>query len=670
MYTPDLENLCVNTIRTLAMDGVQKANSGHPGMPMGMADAAFALWTGFLRHNPRQPQWANRDRFVLSAGHGSMLLYSLLHLTGYDLPLEELMRFRQWESKTPGHPEHGLTPGVETTTGPLGQGFSNGVGLALAERMLAARYNRPGYDVVDHYTYAIVSDGDLMEGISHEAAAIAGHLGLGKIIYLYDDNHISIDGPTALSYSDDVESRFNGYHWHVQKVDGHDRAAISDAIRIAKEEAQRPSIIICRTHIGFGSPNRQDTAEVHGTPLGADEIKLTKRALGWPEDAQFLVPAEALAVFRRAVDDGAQRERAWNDLFAGYRAHYPDLAAEFERRMAGDLPEGWEANLPIFKAGDKEIATRAASGKVLDAIVPVIPELVGGSADLTPSNNTRAKGAVDIKPGDFGGNYIRFGVREHGMGGILNGLALHGGMIPFGGTFMVFSDYMRGAVRVAAIMQAHVVFIFTHDSIFVGEDGPTHEPVEHLAALRCIPGLVTIRPADANATVEAWRVALTRNGPTALALSRQNLPILDRAQLAPAGELAKGAYVLADAEKGQPDVILLAAGSEVALALDARKALAAEGIQARVVDMPSWELFEAQPQSYREAVLPPSIVRRVAVEAGVRLGWDRYVGPDGVFIGMQGYGASAPYKTLAEKFGFTAQNVAAAARSLVGKGAA
>ena len=665
MLTPELENLCVNTIRTLAMDAVQKANSGHPGMPMGMADAAFVLWTRFLRHNPRNPKWVNRDRFVLSAGHGSMLLYSLLYLTGYDLPLEELMRFRQWESKTPGHPEYGLTPGVETTTGPLGQGFANGVGMALAERLLAARFNRPGFEIIDHYTYAIVSDGDLMEGISHEAAALAGHLRLGKLIYLYDDNGISIDGPTSLAYSDDVVARFQGYHWHVQRVDGHDRAAVEAAIRAAQAETERPSLIICRTHIAYGSPNKQDTAEAHGAPLGEEEVRLTKRNLGWPEDAQFLVPPEVLTVFRRAVEEGAQREQAWNALFARYQAEYPDLAAELERVMAGRLPEGWDAHLPVFQAGEKDIATRAASGRALDALVPAIPELIGGSADLTPSNNTRAKGVEDVKPGDFRGRYLHFGVREHGMGGILNGLALHGGLIPFGGTFLVFSDYMRPSVRLAAMMGLRVIFVFTHDSIFVGEDGPTHEPVEHLAALRAIPGLVVIRPADANETVEAWKVALTRQGPTALALSRQNLPILDRSQLAPASELRKGAYILADAANGQPDVILIATGSEVTLVLEARKLLAAEGIQARVVNMPSWELFEQQPQSYRETVLPPTITRRVAVEAAVRLGWDRYLGPEGIFIGIDRFGASAPYKVLAEKFGFTPQRVAEAARSLV-----
>ncbi|NOZ28097.1 MAG: transketolase [Chloroflexi bacterium] len=664
-WTPELENLCVNTIRTLAIDAVQKANSGHPGMPMGMADAAFVLWVKFLRHNPRNPQWVNRDRFILSAGHGSMLLYSLLHLTGYDLPLEELKRFRQWESKTPGHPEYGLTPGVETTTGPLGQGFANGVGMALAERLLATRFNRPGFDIVDHYTYAIVSDGDLMEGISHEAAALAGHLRLGKIIYLYDDNGISIDGPTSLAYSDDVAKRFEAYHWHVQRVDGHDRKAVEEAIRAAQEETERPSLIMCRTHIAYGSPNKQDTAASHGAPLGEEEVKLTKRNLGWPEDAEFYIPEEALAVFRQAVDEGAQREQAWNELFARYKAEHPDLAAEFERVMAGELPEGWDADLPAFSAGDPDIATRAASGAALNALVPAIPELIGGSADLTPSNNTRAKGMQEVKPGDFSGRYIHFGVREHGMGSLLNGIALHGGLIPYGGTFMVFSDYMRPPVRLAAMMGIRVIFIFTHDSIFVGEDGPTHQPVEHLAALRSIPNLVVIRPADANETVEAWKVALTRSGPTALALTRQKLPILDRSQLAPATELRKGGYTLVDAPNGQPDVILIATGSEVALALQARDLLAADGIQARVVNLPSWELFEEQPQSYRDEVLPPDITRRVGVEAAVRLGWDRYIGPEGIFIGLDRFGASAPYKILAEKLGFTPERVAEAARSLM-----
>ncbi len=663
--TPELETLCVNTIRTLAMDAVQKANSGHPGMPMGMADAAFVLWTRFLKHNPKNPNWINRDRFILSAGHGSMLLYSLLHLTGYDLPLEELKRFRQWESKTPGHPEYGLTPGVEVTTGPLGQGFATGVGMALAERMLAARFNRPGYEIIDHYTYAIVSDGDLMEGISHEAAALAGHLRLGKIIYLYDDNHISIDGPTSLAYSDDVARRFEAYHWHVQKVDGHDRAAVEEAIRVAQAETERPSLIICRTHIAYGSPHKQDTAAAHGAPLGEEEVKLTKRNLGWPEDAQFWIPDEALAVFRQAVEEGAQREQAWQALFAQYKAEYPDLAAEFERVIAGELPEGWDANLPVFQAGDPDIATRSASGKTLDALAAAIPELVGGSADLTPSNNTRAKDMEDIKPGDFRGRYIRFGVREHGMGGVLNGLALHGGLIPYGGTFLVFSDYMRPAVRLAALMNTHVIFVYTHDSIFLGEDGPTHQPIEHLASLRAIPNLVVIRPADANETVEAWKVALTRKGPVALALTRQKIPILDRSRLAPASELRKGAYVLIDAPNGQPDVILIATGSEFALALQARELLAKEGIQARVVNMPSWELFEEQPQSYRDTVLPPAITRRVGIEAAAPLGWERYVGSEGIVIGLNRFGASAPYKVIAAELGFTPERIAEAAKALV-----
>ncbi|GAB4564437.1 MAG: transketolase [Anaerolineae bacterium] len=664
-WTPELENLCVNTIRTLTMDAVQKAKSGHPGMPMGMADAAFVLWTRFLRHNPRNPSWANRDRFVLSAGHGSMLLYSLLYLTGYDLPLEELKQFRQWESKTPGHPEYGLTPGVETTTGPLGQGFANGVGMALAERMLAARFNRPGFEIVDHYTYAIVSDGDLMEGISHEAAALAGHLGLGKIIYLYDYNHISIDGPTDLAYTDDVVRRFEGYHWHVQEVDGHDRAAVERAIRAAQAEKDRPSIIICRTHIAYGSPNKQDTAEAHGAPLGEEEVRLTKKNLGWPEDAQFLVPDEVLQAFRTAVDEGARLEQEWNDLFARYQAEYPDLAAEFVRVMEGRLPEGWDAQLPVFQAGEKDIATRSASGATLNALVQTIPELIGGSADLTPSNNTRAKGMEDVQRGQFGGRYIRFGVREHGMGSILNGIALHGGFIPYGGTFMVFSDYMRPSIRLAALMGIRVVFVLTHDSIFVGEDGPTHQPVEHLAALRAIPNLVVIRPADANETVEAWKIALQRQGPTVLALTRQALPILDRSKLAPASEVAKGGYIIADAEGGDPDVILIATGSEVAVALGARERLAADGIRARVVNLASWELFEQQPPSYRDAVLPPHITRRVGIEAAVRLGWDRYIGPEGAFVGLDRFGASAPYKVLAEKWGFTPEHVAEVARSLV-----
>ena len=663
--SPDLEERCVNAIRALTMDAVQKANSGHPGMPMGMADAAFVLWTRFLRHNPRNPHWIDRDRFVLSAGHGSMLLYSLLYLTGYDLPLEELQRFRQWESKTPGHPEYGLTPGVETTTGPLGQGFANGVGMALAERMLAARFNRPGHEIVDHYTYAIVSDGDLMEGISHEAAALAGHLRLGKLIYLYDDNRVSIDGPTSLAYSDDVAQRFEAYHWHVQRVDGHDRAAVEAAIRAAQAEKERPSLIICRTHIAYGSPNKQDTAEAHGAPLGEEEVRLTKRALGWPEDAQFWVPDEVLAVFRRAIEEGARREQAWRERFARYQEAYPELAAEFTRVMAGELPTGWDEHLPVFQAGDPDIATRAASGKTLDALVAAIPELVGGSADLTPSNNTRAKGMEDIKPGDFRGRYIRFGVREHGMGGILNGLALHGGWIPYGGTFLVFSDYMRPSVRLAALMNLHVIYVYTHDSIFVGEDGPTHQPVEHLASLRAIPNLVVIRPADANETVEAWKVALTREGPVALALTRQKLPILDRSRLAPASELRKGGYVLIDAPDGRPDVILIATGSEVALALQAHQMLAREGIRVRVVNMPSWELFEEQPQSYKEAVLPPDVTRRVGIEAAVPLGWERYLGAEGVFIGINRFGASAPYKVIAAELGFTPERVVSAVRGLL-----
>ncbi len=655
----DLDQLCVNTIRTLAMDGVQKAKSGHPGLPMGAADMAYVLWTEFLAHNPADPAWPNRDRFVLSAGHGSMLLYSLLHLTGYDLPLEQLQQFRQWESLTPGHPEYGDTPGVETTTGPLGQGFATGVGMALAEQMLAAEFNRPGFAVVDHYTYAIVSDGDLMEGISHEAASLAGHLGLGKLIYLYDDNQITIEGETSLAYSDDARQRFEAYGWHVQSVDGHDRAAIRDAIREARAESERPSLVICRTHIGYGSPNKQDTAGAHGAPLGPDEVRLTKEAMGWPPDAQFLVPDEALAHFRGALQRGAGAQDAWTVLLAHYEATHPDLAAEWQRRQAGELPEGWEEALPHFSVEDGAIATRAASGKVLAALAPVLPELVGGSADLHPSNKTYLAAYPAVSKGEFGGRNLHFGIREHAMGAMLNGMALHGGIRPYGGTFLVFSDYMRPSVRLAALMGLPVIYVFTHDSIFVGEDGPTHQPVEHAASLRVIPGLTVYRPADANETAAAWQVALEhRDGPVALLLSRQGLPIL---QAAPEG-VARGAYVVADAD--DPQVLLLASGSEVAAALGAKDLLAGEGIAARVVSMPSWERFEAQPQAYKDEVLPPALPARVAVEAGVPFGWERYVGAKGMILALDRFGASAPAGVLAEKFGFNAETIAARVKEL------
>jgi transketolase len=666
MQPNELDRLCANTIRTLAIDGVQKANSGHPGMPLGAADMAYVLWTRFLKHNPANPRWPNRDRFVLSAGHGSMLLYSLLHLTGYNVPLEELKSFRQWGSETPGHPEYNPALGIETTTGPLGQGFSNGVGMAIAERFLAARFNRPGYPIVDHHIYAIVSDGDLMEGVASEAASLAGHLKLGNIIYLYDDNKITIDGSTSLAFSEDVQARFQAYGWHTQKVDGHDMAAIAEAIRQAQAERERPSLILARTHIAWGSPNKQDTSESHGAPLGEEEVRLTKENIGWPPDAQFYIPQEALAAFRQALGRGAAWEEEWRRMFDDYARDYPDLAAQWERLMSGELPDGWEETLPTFAPGDGPLATRAASGKTLNALAASLPELLGGSADLHPSNNTYLKGYEPLKPGDFSGRNMHFGVREHAMGGILNGLALHGGIIPYGGTFLVFSDYMRPSIRLAAMMGLPVVYVFTHDSIGLGEDGPTHQPIEQMAALRAIPNLLDIRPADANEAVESWRVALQHHsGPVALFLSRQNLPVLDRGRLAPASGLARGAYVLLDAPN--PDLILIASGSEVQPTLEAQTLLAQEGIAARVVSMPSWKLFAAQPADYRAAVLPPAIKARLAVEAGVGQGWHAYAGDGGDVISIERFGASAPYKLLLKEFGFSPENIAARAKALLAR---
>ncbi|HIP87105.1 MAG TPA: transketolase [Anaerolineales bacterium] len=665
--TKNLDELCINTIRTLAMDAVQKANSGHPGMPMGMADVAYVLWTRFLKHNPADPKWPDRDRFVLSAGHGSMLLYALLHLTGYDLPLEELKNFRQWGSRTPGHPEYGHTPGVETTTGPLGQGFANGVGMAIAERFLAATFNRPGFPIFDHYTYAIVSDGDLMEGISHEAASLAGHLGLGKLIYLYDDNDISIEGSTDITFTEDVAARFRAYGWHVQAVDGYDLAAIEAAIRAAWAETDRPSLIVCRTHIGYGSPNKQDDPSVHGAPLGEEEVRLTKEALGWPPDAHFLVPSEALAVFRRALEEGREAQARWEAMFERYAREYPKEAALLRRLWAGGLPEGWEEAIPTFSPADGPLATRKASGAVLNALADALPTLIGGSADLAPSNATLLKGFEDFQRGTPAGRNLRFGVREHAMGAILNGMALHGGLIPYGGTFLVFSDYMRPAVRLAAMMEIGVVYVWTHDSVWIGEDGPTHQPVEHLAALRAVPNLVLIRPCDANETAIAWKVALKRrDGPTVLILTRQSLPILDRSGMGGPENLERGAYVLRDAPEGRPDIILIGTGSEVHLALAAQEALAERGIRARVVSMPSWELFDAQPPEYRAQVLPPDVPARLAVEAAVPMGWERYVGPQGAVMGLDRFGASAPYKVLMEKFGFTPKAVVERALRLLG----
>jgi transketolase len=663
----ELDQLCINTIRTLAMDAVQKANSGHPGMPMGAAAMAYVLWTRFLKHNPANPHWPDRDRFVLSAGHGSMLLYSLLHLTGYDLPLEELRNFRQLGSRTAGHPEYGLTPGVETTTGPLGQGFANGVGMAVAERFLAAHFNRPGHTIVDHYTYAIVSDGDLMEGVASEAASLAGHLGLGKLIYLYDDNQISIEGNTDLTFTEDVKRRFEACGWHVQRVDdGNDLAAIAAAIDAAQARTGQPSLIMVHTHIAYGSPGKQDTAAAHGAPLGEEEVQRTKENLGWPTAPPFYIPDEALTHFRGAVERGRAWEAQWQTRFEVYAAQYLQLAAEWQTAMNGALPAGWDADLPDFAPGDGPLATRKASGQVLNAIAPYLPTLLGGSADLAPSNNTLLQEYDSITGDDFSGRNLHFGVREHAMGSIANGMALHGGLIPYTGTFLVFSDYMRPSIRLAAMMGLPVVFIFTHDSVWLGEDGPTHQPIEQLAALRAIPNLTVLRPADATETVEAWRVALThRDGPLALALTRQKLPVLDRTELAKAEEVARGAYVLADAEGERPDIILVATGSEVHLALEAREQLAAQGVKARVVSMPSWEFFDRQPQSYRDQVLPPMVTVRLAIEAGVPQGWQRYVGLAGEIVGLNRFGASAPYKTLMEKFGFTAENITSRALALL-----
>jgi len=663
--SPDLHELCVNAVRILAMDAVQAANSGHPGAPMGLAPAAYVLWTRHLRHNPVDPAWPGRDRFVLSAGHASMLLYSLLHLTGYDLQLEDLEAFRQWGSRTPGHPEYGHTPGVETTTGPLGQGFGNAVGMALAEAHLGARFSRAGEDVIGHRTYFIASDGDLMEGLSHEAASLAGHLRLGKLIGIYDDNHISIDGPTSLSYSDDVEARFTAYGWHVQRVsDGNDLDAIDAALSAARGEAARPSLVMVRTHIGFGSPNKQDTAEAHGSPLGAEEVRLAREQLGWPSMTPFEVPPEVIAEWRKARERGEAMQLVWQQRYDAYRAAYPEAAAELERRLGKALPDGWETHLPRFAATDKAIATRAASGKVINALAPVIPELMGGSADLAPSNNTLITGESNFSASERGGRNLHFGVREHAMGAILNGMALHGGLVPYGGTFLVFSDYMRPPIRLAAMMGQHVIYVFTHDSIGLGEDGPTHQPIEMLATLRTIPGLVVLRPADANETAAAWQIALLhRDGPVALILTRQNLPVLDPPKGGAFEAVRRGGYVVADPPRGTPEAILIATGSEVSLALEAAQVLADDGRRVRVVSMPSVELFAAQPESYRDKVLPPKIPIRVAVEAAHPQTWWRWVGDQGDVVGLDHFGASAPYKRLYEEFGLTADAVAARLRA-------
>jgi len=663
--TSNLDSLCINTIRTLAMDAVQKANSGHPGAPMGLADAAYVLWTKVMKHNPKNPSWVDRDRFVLSGGHASMLLYSLLYLTGYDLNLEEIKNFRQWGSKTPGHPEYGHTPGVETTTGPLGQGFTNAVGMAMAEAHLAAVFNQGNRKVVDHYTYVMCGDGDMMEGVTSEAASLAGHLGLGKLICIYDDNKISIEGGTDLAFTENVAARFRAYNWQVLRVNaGNDAAAVLAALKQAQAETGKPTLIALRTHIAFGSPNKQDSHDAHGAPLGDEEIRLTKENLGWPPDQKFFVPDRALKTFRKCVDKGQKAEAAWEKKFKAYADKYPQLAEDFQAAVTGKLPRGWDAGVPNFAEG-KPVATRAASGQVINGLAGRLPTLIGGSADLAPSNNTLIKSSFDFQKGSYDGRNIRFGVREHAMGAILSGMALHKGVRPYGGTFLVFADYCRPAVRLAALMRLPVIYVFTHDSVAVGEDGPTHQPVEQLAALRAIPGLIVIRPADATETAAAWRVALkTTQAPTALILSRQNLPVLDRKQYPEAVALAKGGYILADSD-GTPDVILIGSGAEVHLCLEARELLAKKGVAARVVSMPSWELFERATPKYRDSVLPPAVTARVAVEAGVSLGWEKYVGRPEAMVGIDRFGASAPGGLVMEKYGMKAAAVVSKAMSLV-----
>ena len=656
--TPEFQQLALNTIRFLAADGVQQANSGHPGLPMGAAPLAYTIWTRHLRHNPANPKWPNRDRFILSGGHGSMLLYSLLHLTGYDLPLDELKHFRQWGSLTPGHPEFGLTPGVETTTGPLGQGLSNGVGMAMVEAHLAKTYNRPGHEVINHYVFAIVTDGDLMEGVASEAASLAGHLQLGKLIYLYDDNHISIEGSTDIAFTEDRGKRFEAYGWHVQRVDDSlDIESIDRAIKAAKLDP-RPSLIMVRTIIGYGLPTRAGTAKAHGEPPGDAELNGAKEKLGWPLEPRFYLPDESLAFFRQAIEHGAEWENQWQAKMAAYQAEYPELADELERRLAGELPDGWDKGLVEFPADPKGMATRAASGKVLNALTATLPELFGGSADLAPSNNSWMANSPAFAADCHEGSNIHFGVREHGMGAVVNGMAYHGGVIPYGATFLVFSDYMRGALRLSALSHLGSIWVFTHDSIGVGEDGPTHQPVEHMTGLRAIPNMVALRPADANETLEAWKVAIeNRHQPTALVLTRQNLPTLDRSVFAPASGLRKGAYVLADLGSGKPQIILMASGSEVSLIVETGQRLASQGVVVRLVSFPSWELFNNQDQAYRDSVLLPEVETRLAIEAGISQGWHRWVGSKGGVFGLDHYGASAPANMVFKNFGFSVDNI-------------
>ncbi len=665
--TSTAEELRLNTIRFLAVDAVEQAKSGHPGMPMGAAGIAYVLWDRFLRHNPSNPKWYNRDRFLLSAGHASMLLYSLLYLTGYDITIEDIKNFRQWGSKTPGHPERGITPGVEATTGPLGQGFGESVGIAIAEAFLAARYNRQGFNVVDHYTYSLCSDGDLMEGLSSEAASLAGHLKLGKLICLYDDNKISIEGATSITFTEDVAGRFRAYGWQViGPVDGLNLEAISAALREARSEPARPSLIICKTVIGYGSPRKADTSAAHGEPLGPEEAAAAKKNLGWEYPEPFTVPAEVLTYFRQAQDRGARHEREWRELWARYEQAFPTEAEELRAIQNNHLPDGWDKGLDgLFPDTSKLIATRDASGQALNALASKIPNIIGGSADLAPSTKTIIKNGGDFSAHDYKGRNLRFGVREHAMGCIMNGLAMYGGLIPFGATFFVFCDYMRPAIRMAALMEHRAIFIYTHDSIGVGEDGPTHQPIEHLAGLRAMPGLCVIRPADANETAEAWRVAITNlRRPTVLVLTRQTLPVLDRTRFAPANNLQRGGYVLWESAKN-PDVILIATGSEVHIALEASQLLGAGGIGVRVVSLPSWDLFQEQSQAYRDSVLPPSVRARISIEAASTLGWERWVGDAGVAIGIDHFGASAPSQTLYKKFGLTAERVARTAEEML-----
>jgi transketolase len=669
--TPELDQLCINTIRTLSLDAVQKAESGHPGLPLGAAPMAYVLWTRFLRHNPQNPKWENRDRFLLSAGHGSMLLYSLLHLTGYDLPLDELKNFRQFGSKTPGHPEYALTPGVEITTGPLGQGFANGVGMAMGAAHLGAKFNKEGFSLIDHYVYAIVSDGDLMEGVASEAASLAGHLQLGKLIYLYDDNHVTIEGFTKLAFSEDVPKRFEAYGWHTLTVaDGNDLDAIEAAIREAQSVGDKPSLISVKTVIGYGMPTA-GTRKAHSDAPGEEAVRETKRHLGWPEDKQFYIPDEALQHFRAALDRGARQEAEWNALNESYQQQHSDLGQQWRSMMKGELPPDWETHLPDFKDA-KPVATRVASGEVINALAPHLPMLIGGSADLGVSNNTDIKGGGDFEAGSYDGRIIHFGVREHAMGSTLTGISLNGGLIPYGGTFLTFSDYMRPAIRLAALSEVQVIYVFTHDSIGLGEDGPTHQPIEHVAALRAIPHLFVIRPADPAEVSEAWRIAiLRRHAPTALALTRQKVGVIDRSRFAKADGLRRGGYILADAEPivgaegAAPQLILIATGSEVSLALEAREKLQADGIATRVVSLPCWELFEEQTEDYRDEVLPPGVTARLGIEAGIRQGWDRYVGAQGDVICLDRFGASAPGDVVMRELGFNIENVLNHARALL-----